>query len=343
MADEVKVVDKSDVTQQDWFAGLSSPNTETVGAAEADKQTAAEVYTQQKEQQPQAPTIEQPAPQQEQKPPPGFVPHQAMHEERARRKELEAELAQRREIQARIDERLRVWQEQQALQQQAYLQQQEQEQIPAYDEDPLGHMQARNAILERRLANIEQGTAQQQQVMQQQTWQQQQIAQQQHEFQRNMAGVQHQVNEFKREHPDYDNAFKHVMDRRDQELQMMGVGDPAARREILNQNALALIQGAVQNGKNPAQTVYELARFWGYSGNGQQQQFAQTSGMTGSERVAQLNRGVSVAGSLGNMPAAAQGGPLNYERLANMQDREFNQLMRTNPGLVESIMRGELG
>src|SRR6185436_19466611 len=72
-----------------------------------------------------------------------FVPHQALHEERLRSKQLQQELSSLREQSTRMETTF-----------QKLLSNLNEKPAPKFEEDPLGHMQSRNETLEKGLKNV---------------------------------------------------------------------------------------------------------------------------------------------------------------------------------------------
>src|SRR5262245_9701800 len=151
--------------------------------------------------------------------------------------------------------------------------------VPSVEEDPIGHFQARTAILERALLQTHQG--------QQAT--QQHLQQQQHEAQF-WDHVRASENEFRKTSPvievngqkvsDYDAACDHLKAHRMAELQHLypenselaqqearqhGLPSPAhLRQAILQNDAAGVAQRAFQLGVPPAALYYEAAKTRGY-------------------------------------------------------------------------------
>ena len=167
-----------------------------------------------------APVQEQPAPEQPQQPPQGFVPHQAMAQERAKRQELEKRLA---ELEGRIP-------------------QQQPEQPPEWIDpivDPEGH---------RKWTEFQ--TNQSHQAVQQ--LQEQQAAAQK------AAERQMQANnyaqQFMQQSPDYMDAVNFLVQKRQGELTAQGYGQ-AEMVQTIQAEADQIFDAGVAAGMNPAQLI----------------------------------------------------------------------------------------
>lgn len=127
------------------------------------------------------------------------------------------------------------------------------EQVPDQNEDPLGYMNwAVNQLAQR--AQEAENWRQQQQAREQQQVVLRQVA--------NWATQQEEV--FRKEVPDYDDAYKFAAEARERELQAIH-DDPAVRQQIIAQDIEAILVQATQTGRNPAKMVYDYAMAKGYA------------------------------------------------------------------------------
>jgi hypothetical protein len=167
------------------------------------------------------------------------VPISALHEERRRRAEAEQTA---RALQQQIEQFQRAVQEAQAPQ------------APDPNEDPVGALRYQN----------EQLTAQLQQVIE---WraQQERAAQQQSAYAALTERVNASEQAFRQAHPDYDQASQHLLDAQDRFLQSF-YPDPNVRAQVLRQQATNVLAQAIQQGRDPAQVLYDAARNVGYTG-----------------------------------------------------------------------------
>jgi hypothetical protein len=221
-----------------------------------------------------------------------FVPLQALQEERAEKKQLREELKAYREWQSQLAQRL---QQMPATQ-------------PAQAPDPqtrpldyinhvLGAMQSTTAELQR--------------------WRQQQetAAQQQAAVQQYASWATSQEQEFTKSEPEYQDAYRYAAEARDKELQALGYGDAATRANIVRMNTAEIINNAIQQGKNPAELVWDYARARG---------FAPKGGRKGgnAEAQAKIAAGLQAAGGKLNQGGSSADGELQAKDLAGISDPE---------------------
>ncbi len=166
---------------------------------------------------------------------------QALQQERARRQTAEQQL-----------------QEMQRAIQQAQAEYERQQKTPDPQEDPIGAIQYQNEQLKAQLEQVSQ-------------WrQQQEAAQQQAAFQAELVNrVAQSAREFAQQAPDYPEAWKFVTEARSKQLAPL-IPDPVQREQAMMREALEIATQAMQQGLNPAQRYYEIAKAWGYQGAQQQ-------------------------------------------------------------------------
>lgn len=261
-----------------------------------------------------------------------MVPHAALHEERERRKAVEAQIAEERKARQTLEERTNL------LLQRLNLGTDGQPQpaspaapeIPKIEEDPVGHL----------LGQI----AQQRQVIDNLVGAVQQRSQQDQHAQ-TLATIQQRAmiaeREFRQQTEDYDAAVAHLLTAREKVLDMAGYADPAARQQMIAREALDVANRALQMGRNPAQMIYELAQAHGYQkkapapaeggneGDGADQAAARAP-LT--ERIAQQERGQQQDGRTLSGVRGSGPRPLTAQRLAEMGADEFMKMMDTPEG-----------
>lgn len=125
--------------------------------------------------------------------------------------------------------------------------------LPKFEDDPIEYLRMKTEAYDHALRNMFQ-VEQQRQANEQQAGQMQQITQ----------GIMTEVNKFAATVPDYGDAFKYLVDRRTAELATVGVKDPMQVGQYLEQAAWDMAVAAIQNGINPGQAIYEMAKQYGY-------------------------------------------------------------------------------
>jgi len=236
-----------------------------------------------------------------------FVPLGALQEERARR---QAEQEQNRILQERMNQflQLQVQAQQQQQQQQQQAQQPQAPEIPAFVDDPEGHVKG---LVEQFNRVIEQ----QNQTIQQLTGNSHATAQQQ--------ALAHEVNAaeatFRQAEPNYDAALQHYNAVKVAEYMAFGATEQQARQQLARDYQGVAIN-AKQNGKNPAEVMFGIAKALGFQAAPPQQQAPQ----------GQLPKAAPT--SLSNLPAAGKApdekGPMSAKQVAQMTNEEFDAFFK---------------
>lgn len=219
-----------------------------------------------------------------------FVPHQALHEERKRRQEVEANFRQLQQNQAVLEQRLQqLWQAAQPKQE-----------VPNKEVDPLGYVDH----------TLNQTQAQLQQIEQ---WRQQQeaFAHQQRQAQQLASWAKNQASTFAADKSDFKPAYEHFIQLKSREFQAMGMPVDQIPHAVANFE-LGLFFQSAQTGRNPGEVIYEMAKSTGF----QQKPVA-------DEKIQTLNKGMEAAKTLGNGTPAGMPTP---EQIAAMSEDEFAEL-----------------
>ena len=222
---------------------------------------------------------------------PKMVDLRALHEERQRRQETE------RQMQAILDQN-RAMQELmgRVLPQPAT--------APEVDPntDPVGYFQKQLEQIAPQVQEFQQFKAQLAQQAQRQ--------QQETQF---MQAYQSAARDFSSKQADFPDAYKHLMATRDSELQTMGYADPQQRAAIILSEEQAIAARAFQDGVNPAERLYAVAK---------QRGFAPASGTApqGAGRIDAIAKGQAAASSLSNAGAATNTEISTLEQLAKVGD-----------------------
>lgn len=125
--------------------------------------------------------------------------------------------------------------------------------VPDYNEDPLGNLSQRVNQQEQKISTYDMESARRNQEMEAQKHQSQLIN-----------TVVYHEQEFSKTTPDYLDAVNYMRELRKNELSVFGVTDPVQVNEELRKNAIALSSFAVNQGKNPAELMYTIAKQYGY-------------------------------------------------------------------------------
>ena len=233
------------------------------------------------------------------KPPKGFVPHGALHEERQKRKEMEAQL-QRIQQETTYRQQLMEQRLQQLYQSQ---QQANQPKPPSYEDDPLGNLKHTQELTQQQIQQL--NDRYRQEAENRNRYEQAQAYKAQLE-----SVVQSDVAQFSQEHPDYLEALGHARQTRVRQHMAIGLSEAEAV-QLMYQEEYQLAEAALQRGKSPAQAAYDIAKAYGW-----------TKGKPSSEtKIETLQKGVKAAQSLGS--GGTPTGTPSIDQLADMSDDEF--------------------
>lgn len=152
----------------------------------------------------------------------------ALHEERAKRKELEGKMAVMEDRFKQLVTGLTP-----------------QEQKPTPEEDPINYFK-------QEIEQLKEVTRQQQEQTQAQRQQEQVVD-----------AYRAQSEEFKATTPDFVDAYNHILSNRIKELKTMGLDEAQARQTVANEEYSIALK-SLQDGVNPAQRIYEIAALRGY-------------------------------------------------------------------------------
>lgn len=229
------------------------------------------------------------------------VPLAALHEERTKRQELQTQLQAQQEQQRVLNERLtRILEAQQ--QQQIQQQQPAPEAPPSFEDDPVAafnHLQNELVRSQQQMQQYLQGNYQQ-------------VTQQQ-QFQQLVQEVTAQEAQFKAVTPDYDAAHTHFTARKVAEYKALGMDDVMANQQLAK-DYTGIAQIAKQQGKNPAEMLYNLAKVHGYNGS-------QAPG-AGQQRKAPPT---SLSNASGTPRAPDEKGAVTASDISQMSDKEFDE------------------
>lgn len=243
------------------------------------------------------------------KPPPGFVPHGAMHQERERARQAESELAQVRAEMAA----LRLAQQ--------YNQPQQQEETPP---DIFAEPEKYNEWVQRQTGNAQEQVRRLQEQLQQQA-----------EAQHLAAMLEGDATSFAAEKPDYSQAVSHLVKTRTAELQLIYPNaKPAEVSQAIEQERLNLVRQASSMGMRPAEFMYNLAASRGYTPPAAPVN-TQAANQIKAQAAAQ-----AATQSLSSAPANAGAGDLTIESLAKMSPGAYAKLKAERPDDVRRVMRG---
>ena len=234
-----------------------------------------------------------------------FVPHQALHEERERRKEAQREAAELKRNQQVLSDRLnQLWNTVQQPKQEA-----PQFRDPDKDPDPLEALKHNQQLLAQRAFQEESHRQQQEQ-----------IARQQDGARRLASWGASQAQEYRKENPDFDDAYQHIRNVRAAELQEMGLAGDELLGALWN-DEMTIFQRAYQSGRNPAEIAFNMAKATGW----QKKQEAKAE-----EKIESLQKGAGASKTLG--AGGGSPGKPTPEQIAAMSEDEFAEFKASLKG-----------
>jgi len=228
------------------------------------------------------------------------VPLAALHEERERRKELQRQIE---DVNRRADERFNLIAQKLAASAPAAESKRE---MPDPEKDAVGAIRM---------------TAEEVKVLSDFKRQVEAQAAQSQAIQAVFAHAARLENEFESRTPDFQTASTFLRETRAQELATLGV-DPYRVQQILGLEKLQLAQAALQQGRNPAEIIYALAKMRGYSPNAGAPKGKAAAGDAEAAKLARIAKGQEAGTSLGAASGAAPG-KTGIEALLGMSDAEF--------------------
>lgn len=239
-----------------------------------------------------------------------FVRLGALHEEREKRREFQRQLQEERSarerLEARTNEILRRMQEEPAPP------------IPEWDKDPLGHTKTRIETQEERLVRLEKEREEQNQ-----------LAQNQAQYNQFRGVVSQHTQQFIAKTPDYPQAYQHLISTQAKALQVAGF-PPDQIQATLHQFESAIAQRALQDGVNPAERAYAMAKEMGYKPAG---------GPTAAEQKLQrITEGQRTSASLSDAAGTAKP-QLDAKTLAEMPDEDFAKIWSNRKQVRQLLTR----
>ena len=249
-----------------------------------------------------------------------FVPHQAFHAEREKRKGLEVELSKAREQAARFDERLAVLNEAFKGNLPASAQQTQDTAAPDPEKDIFGAFKwatERIAKLESKLDNTSNETKLE---LAKQTLR---------------SHYDSTVTAYRKTQPAFDAAKTFLTEGRHKELEALGYADAAERQRMIDSQEAQLAINAYRNKSNAAEMLYKLAVARGFNPTPPAQE--QNKQSEAALKLDQIAKGQAAAASL----TTAAGGPttqLTAEAVLNMDEAQFDAAVKKAGGQA-ALMR----
>lgn len=144
------------------------------------------------------------------------------------------------------------------------------------------------------------------------------------------------ANQFEQATPDFKEAYKHLLTSRVAELSALGYGEQAIRKTLRDEEML-IAQTAFQNGRNPGEVIYDLAKHRGYVKKAEP---SKDGGKAGADKFDTIERGQQTNKSLSNTGGSSGEADMTADMLLKMPMDEFEAWCAKNPAKAKRIMGG---
>lgn len=207
-----------------------------------------------------------------------LIPKSRFNQEIEKRKSLEEQLTKEREDRIRIETQLAMLNDMQKGQSQQQSEQQFVEDIDPLDTDTYNYAKREIEALKAQLASVTQETQQRTTEMQMHSL------------------VSAQEAAFTKQHPDFNDAMKHVQEV-EFNIAKEYLGDERAASEYVGAKLRDALTRSLNSGKNAAETIYNMAKTYGYNATKTPSKTVPTKDLEAIERNRQRSANT---GNLGN-------------------------------------------
>lgn len=266
---------------------------------------------------------EKAAPKAEEKQERKVIPAEALHEARQANKALKEELAQMKKLVSDGDAKLQKFME--TVQKRA-----EAPAAPKFEDDPAGALKAKNDQLEKDLAEVKDRLARQDQANEQGN-----------RLNQHAATVKAAETAFAKENPDYWKASDFVAEVWRDEFREAGFDDDKIPQMVF-QKALVTTGQAVAKGKDPAASIWAIAKRYGFSAAAKDAPKEEAKGEAkagGESKLQQIEKGLEAAKTAGGAKGPDD---LTLASLADMTDDQIEKLVADPDWWSKSIRRSPL-
>lgn len=194
---------------------------------------------------------------------------------------------------------------------------------PDPEADPLGYINHQMKQLQDQIKELTTGQKDAQKLTEQQTQHQQFIG-----------TVNAQIKAFETANPDYQEAYRHMIQMRTQDYLDSGMTATEAKAAV-GQDELAIAARAVQQGKNPAEIVYSMAKRYGY------QKAAPTpTPAEGTNKLETIKKGIDASKTVerGDQPVEQ-----TLDNLENMSDEDMQKMVENDWEKIFGKSKGIFG
>lgn len=259
-----------------------------------------------------------------------FVPHQALHAEREEHKKTKAQLEEISRKQAILEDRWNT-----LLKASAGSEQKPVDEDP--EPDPNVDIFAHNQWLARQLNKQREALTAKEKAETEARQAQEAEAAVWNDWHRSAQAYMTQT-------PEFGDAVKYLSELRDKQLQALSFAtpqlrDPQGRVNQINAELKSIIHAAKQQGIDPAEAVYQLAKGWGFTKAAPSPQAATTVPQM-PEKLASVARAQEASKTVGQVNGKSGGDELTLEGLMAMPAAEFEAWVNKNPAMFKKLMGG---
>lgn len=226
----------------------------------------------------------------------------AMREERELRRQLQQELAEQREAARKMSEAVSKLVDPDSPSEQS-------PQIPSYDEDPLGNLNAKLELANKKIESLSKAD---EQMMASQK--------QQQEFNDFMGKYRDQATQFASQTPDFVEAYAHLVKEVQADYMAQGLTAHEAQQAALNME-IDIAKRQMGRNENPAKVLYDMAKRRGYQGQAAEKA-PQPSGKKTPVDLDRMERGVKASRSI-NSKGIDQNNRMTLEEISELDDDAF--------------------
>ena len=254
-----------------------------------------------------------------------MVPHEAMHAEREKAKQLKAQLDKIQKDTSEREKRLneRLLQIQEAMSPKKEKSEEQQEAMPDPAKDPQGAW--------RWLAEEQRKTREYLNQQHTQTTEQQKQAEAEQAV---WDEYRDKSMEYAQENEDFGTAYQYLLYSREQELKAMGY-PPKKIEEIIQMDEFSLALQARETGTNPAEIIVNWSKARGYSPDlfkkqkqPEQKQPEQQQSESGADKLRRLKSAKEESETLSGGGSAPDANTISLEAIDRMSPKEFNDLIK---------------
>jgi hypothetical protein len=132
----------------------------------------------------------------------------------------------------------------------------QQEELPDFNVDPEAYLKMKTEQMEQHLQELRERAEQEEQARARAA-----------EEQNLLAHYRQSAADFSKTNTDFQEAYNYLLDLRGKELELMGITDPQTRAQVVRYEEMQLASMARDQGRNPAEVLYNLSKTRGFTGN----------------------------------------------------------------------------